>query len=191
MDDKQQLRARLKGLRRAHVAALPPQTSRLLFLRPPAPVVGAVPASAVIGLYVASADEAPTKGYARWFHENGYQLALPWFASRDSAMTFRAWAAPYDDSALVPGPFGQRQPVADAAELTPAVVFVPLIGFTAQLERLGQGGGHYDRWLAAHPEARAIGLAWDSQHVEELPLEPHDRPLAAVITPTRLYGDMT
>ena len=36
--------------------------------------------------------------------------------------------------------------------------------------------------------ALAIGLAWDCQLVDDLPHEAHDRPLAAVVTPTRLYG---
>ncbi len=45
--------------------------------------------------------------------------------------------------------------------LIPAdVLFVPLVGFTAQGQRLGQGGGHYDRWLEAHPDAVPIGMAW-------------------------------
>lgn len=67
-------------------------------------------------------------------------------------------------------------------------MFVPCVGFTADGGRLGQGAGHYDRWLAAHPSAVAIGLAWDCQLVDELPTEPHDHPLDAVVTPTRLYG---
>ena len=190
MDDKQHMRARLREVRRAHVAALPPASSHLLFLRPPGPVAAALPEAATVGLYVASAHEAPTQGYARWLYENGFKLALPWFAGRSAAMEFRAWHDPYDNDALIPGPFGQRQPNADAPTAQPSVVFVPLIGFTATLERLGHGGGHYDRWLAAHPQVTAIGLAWDCQLVDALPLEPHDRPLAAVITPTRLYGEL-
>jgi 5-formyltetrahydrofolate cyclo-ligase len=31
-------------------------------------------------------------------------------------------------------------------------------------------------------------MAWDVQKVDELPLEPHDFPLKAIVTPTRLYG---
>mgnify|MGYP006195389569 FL=1 len=54
--------------------------------------------------------------------------------------------------------------------------------------RLGQGAGHYDRWLANNPPHAAIGLAWDCQLEESLPIEPHDVPLHAVVTPTRLYG---
>jgi 5-formyltetrahydrofolate cyclo-ligase len=68
------------------------------------------------------------------------------------------------------------------------VLFVPLIGFTADGARLGQGGGHYDRWLPEHPGTLTIGLAWDCQLEDTLPHEAHDQPLRAVVTPTRLYG---
>ena len=103
-------------------------------------------------------------------------------------MRFRRWDNPFNDDALVPDPYGRAQPPAEAEEIEPEVVFVPLLAFTADGHRLGQGGGHYDRWLAAHPGALAIVLAWDCQLLENLPTEPHDRPLAAVVTPTRLYG---
>jgi 5-formyltetrahydrofolate cyclo-ligase len=81
-----------------------------------------------------------------------------------------------------------RQPSDDAEPLTPDVLFVPLVGFTPALERLGQGGGHYDRWLAEHPPRLTIGLAWDVQACDTLPTEHHDQRLDAVITPTRIYG---
>jgi 5-formyltetrahydrofolate cyclo-ligase len=86
------------------------------------------------------------------------------------------------------GPLGFRQPKDNLSEVIPDTLFVPLIGFTERGGRLGQGGGHYDRWLAEHPETRTIGLAWDCQLVEELPTEAHDIDLNAIVTPTRFYG---
>ncbi len=187
MNEKQQLRARLRQLRRDHVAALPAATRGLLFLRPPGPVAAMAPEGSCIGLYHALPAEAPARSYARWFFENGRSIALPWFADRDAPMQFRSWRDPYDDEGLEVGPLGMLQPGIGAEEFIPATVFVPLIGFTARGERLGQGGGHYDRWLAANPAARAFGLAWDCQLVDSLPTEPHDRRLHGVVTPTRFY----
>lgn len=187
MTDKPALRARLRAERRAHVAALPAVTRALILSRPPAPVAARVPQGSVVGLYDATANEAPTRGYARWFAENGRLLALPWFAGPDSPMRFRAWTDPFGHADLEPGPFGHLQPGATAPELVPDTVFVPLVGFTTDGYRLGQGGGHYDRWLEAHPDTVAIGLAWDMQRLDTLPHEPHDRVLAAVVTPTRIY----
>lgn len=186
--NKAALRKTLRLARNAHANALDPRVRALVLMRPPAALTELLPADATIGLYMAGSGEAPTIGYARHFHEAGHTIALPWFAARDSAMTFRAWASPHLDALLEPGPFGIAQPLAAAPEITPDVLFVPLVGFTARGDRLGQGGGHYDRWLATHAKALAIGLAWDCQLVETLPKEAHDRALFAVVTPTRLFG---
>ena len=185
---KAALRKALRTARREHVAALDSRVKALLFMRPPAALAALVPAGAVVGLYAAVGDEAPTAAYARHFHEAGHAVAMPWFAARGAPMEFRRWAAPHIDELLGPGPYGAAQPLADADRLEPDVLFVPLVGFTASGARLGQGGGHYDRWLEHRPHVRAIGMAWDSQLAENLPTEAHDRPLAAVVTPTRLYG---
>ena len=187
-NSKSALRKSLRAARREHVAAQPASIKALLFHRPPAPLLGKIGPDAVIGLYHASADEAPAGGYARFFQEAGHQIALPYFAANDADMTFRTFVDPHNENELEAGPYGIRQPDSDACELVPDVVFVPLIGFSENLDRLGQGGGHYDRWLAAHPGRIAIGLAWDVQLVESLPTEPHDMMLDAVVTPTRMYG---
>ncbi len=187
MDEKHRLRARLRQLRRDHVAALPRQTRALVFMRPPGAIASVIPEGAVVGLYHPTADEAPTRSYAKWLSENGRRIALPWFGSRGQTMGFRHWRDPYADEGLQQGPYNTLQPSADAETLLPEVVFVPLLGFTASGGRLGQGGGHYDRWLAAHPGVLALGLAWDCQLLDTLPTESHDHPLDAVITPTRLY----
>ena len=187
-ETKSDLRDRLRAERRRHVASLAKSTRALLFMRPPAALLRLVPEGATIGLYRANPHEAPAERYARFFLEQGHALALPRFAHRQAPMEFAAHSDPYGESDLEVGPYGLMQPLPEAAAVTPQVLFVPLLGFTAEGERLGQGGGHYDRWLAEHPETVAIGLAWDCQQVEELPCEAHDAPLAAVVTPTRLYG---
>ncbi len=190
MNEKHNLRAELRAARRAHVDGLPDTVRALILSRPPAPVARLVEGAAMIGLYHASPHEAPTRRYAKWFHERGQGIALPWFADRGAAMRFRQWPDPYDDNTLEPGPWGALQPPADAPEVVPDIAFVPLLGFTQDGHRLGQGGGHYDRWLAAHPDVVALGLGWDCQLLDNLPLEPHDRALRAIITPTRIYGDI-
>jgi 5-formyltetrahydrofolate cyclo-ligase len=186
---KPELRRLLRTARHSHVAALPDSLRGLLFHRPPSPLLEHIGQDAVIGLYHAAPDEAPTAGYARFFHEAGHTLALPHFAARDGAMSFRRYTDPYADSDLAVGPFGLLQPEDAAEPITPSVLFVPLVGFTAAGERLGQGGGHYDRWLAEHPARLTIGLAWDVQLCDALPSEPHDMVLDAVVTPTRIYGN--
>lgn len=188
MTSKAELRRSLRAARKAHVTALPDNLRALMFHRPPAPLIAQIPAEAVIGLYHAGPFEAPAAAYARFFRDAGHTLALPFFAGRAAPMIFRRHTDPYAQDDLEVGPFGLLQPAADAESLVPEVLFVPLVGFTPALDRLGQGGGHYDRWLAEHPPALAVGLAWDVQACDSLPTEPHDVPLDAVVTPTRIYG---
>ena len=188
MTDKAILRKRLRKVRREHVAAQPVSIRALLFSRPPAPLLEMIPDGAVIGLYHAAADEAPTGSYAKFFFERGHTIALPRFAHEDSAMEFAAFEDPFGESDLVAGAFSLKQPVAEAQFVEPDVLLVPLIGFAQDGARLGQGGGHYDRWFAAHPGKTKVGLAWDVQLVDDIPTEPHDVRLDAVVTPTRLYG---
>lgn len=188
MKTKDQIRKQLRALRQEHVTGLPGATRALLFLRPPTPLLDLVPEGATIGLYRATPFEAPAASYAKFFFERGHALALPRFETRGSPMTFAAFADPFEESDLQTGPFGLMQPAWDATPVQPDVLFVPLLGFTERGDRLGQGGGHYDRWLSDHPATVSVGLAWDVQLVEELPVDPHDQSLCAIVTPTRFFG---
>jgi 5-formyltetrahydrofolate cyclo-ligase len=68
------------------------------------------------------------------------------------------------------------------------VVIVPGVAFTRDGDRLGQGGGWYDRFLAGvRPDCTVIGVCFDEQLVDQLPTEPHDVSLACVVTPTTIH----
>ena len=185
---KAALRKLLRKARREHAAALPREVSALVFRQPPAPVLDMVPEGATIGLYRADPGEAPAGGYARHFMEAGHRIALPRIGRLEDPMTFHIHTDPYGGSDLEEGRMGLMQPAATAEIVEPEVLFMPLVGFTERGDRIGQGGGFYDRWLAAHPGTLAIGMAWDVQRVDEMPVEDHDMPLTAIITPTRIYG---
>ncbi|WP_296678217.1 5-formyltetrahydrofolate cyclo-ligase [Novosphingobium sp.] len=188
MTDKQALRTRMRAVRQQHQAAIPDAMRSLLFLRPPSPLLDLIAPDAVIGLYHPIGNEASPLGYARWFYEAGHRVALPWFECRSSTMQFRLWDNPFDTDDLEQSPWGGLQPDNAADPADPEVLIVPLLAFTDEGNRLGQGGGHYDRYLTEYQDAVTIGLAWDCQRVEALPLESHDMPLRAVVTPTRFYG---
>ena len=188
IEQKKLIRARLRKARKEHAASLAPEASSLIFYRPPRPVLELVPEGAVIGLYRADPGEAPASAYARFFMERGHTIALPWLVDLETPMIFRVHTDPYGESDLSEGYFGLMQGSEDAEIVTPDVLFMPLVAFTASGDRLGQGGGFYDKWLGAHPDTIRIGLAWDMQEVEELPIEPHDMGLTAIVTPTRVLG---
>jgi len=79
------------------------------------------------------------------------------------------------------------------------LVVVPLVGFDLQGNRLGMGGGYYDRTFAFLREKTEktktnkpylIGLAYECQYVPEIPEEEYDIPLGAVLTEKKLYTFM-
>ena len=185
---KKQLREELRRKRKEHAAALPPEVGALVFNRPPGAVLERVPEGATIGFYRSDEGEAPSRGYIRFFFERGNPIALPRVTTLDKPMEFRRHTDPYEESDLEAGVWGLRQPTLAAPVVIPEVLFMPLVGFTARGDRLGQGGGYYDRYLAAHPTILAFGMAWDVQEVPDLPVELHDMRLSAIITPTRVLG---
>lgn len=75
----------------------------------------------------------------------------------------------------------------------PSIVFVPLVAFDDSGNRLGQGGGYYDRAFAFRRHADhwrrplLVGLAYDFQRVEELPTKATDVPLDIVVTESGKY----
>ncbi len=188
MQEKDSLRKQLRAKRRKHAESLPESMRGLVFRHPPASLLAMIPEGAIIGIYRSMPFEAPTISYAKYLYENGFSLSLPRFKTRNAAMEFAVFQDPFQESDLEVGPFGLMQPRQEAERLTPDLLIMPLVGFTERGERLGQGGGHYDRWLSRHPGTPAFGLAWDAQLCNDIPTEPHDIPLDAVITPTRFYG---
>jgi 5-formyltetrahydrofolate cyclo-ligase len=188
METKTQIRKRLLAARREHAAGLPDYMHGLLFKRPPQTVFDMIPDNAVIGLYRADPGEAPASGYAKFFLEAGHTIALPWLTGLDAPMRFRVHTDPYGETDLEQGFFGLMQPNAEAQEVTPDVLIMPLVAFTQNGDRIGQGGGFYDKWLGSHPDVGRIALAWDIQKIDQMPIEPHDMRVSAVVTPTRVYG---
>lgn len=114
--------------------------------------------------------------------ELGVTMALP-VQAEEGGLRFRAW---HHGEPLVPSPFGVREPAANAEEITPEIIIMPLIGFDRSGQRLGYGRGHFDRTIARlHGKGvrpRLVGVAFAVQEVTEIPAEPHDAPLDAIVT---------
>ena len=148
---------------------------------------GLVPAGTVVGGYWPAGSELDPRPLLEALAGLGCRCALPVVTGPDRPLCFRSWR-PGDG--LVPGAVGTLEPSAEAPELAPALLLVPLLGFDTAGHRLGQGGGHYDRTLAALRRGggvMAIGLAFAAQHLPPLPAGPHDQRLDLVVTETDLW----
>ena len=117
------------------------------------------------------------------------ELLLPVVAAAKEPLVFRAFEG--DETTLQEGDFGTRHPHESAREDIPVFMLVPLLGFDQRCMRLGYGGGFYDRTLEALSDKGirplTLGVAFEAQRTESLPVEPHDKPLDAVLSETTLY----
>ena len=107
----------------------------------------------------------------------GHAIVLPHTPPRGQRLVFRRWTP---RTAMLREAFGTFRPDAEAAE--PDMLLVPLLAFDRLGNRLGYGGGYYDRTLAALPGRPAIGFGYAAREVDRVPTEPHDRRLDAVLT---------
>ena len=140
------------------------------------------PTGAVVSGFHPFGEEIDVMVLLRRLGEAGHQMALPVVAKRGEPLVFRRWQA---GDAMDEGPFGIREPRADAPELRPEVVLVPLLAFDRRGYRLGYGGGFYDRTLAelrAEGDTLAVGVAYAAQEVDDVPRDETDEPLDWVVT---------
>jgi 5-formyltetrahydrofolate cyclo-ligase len=98
---------------------------------------------------------------------------------------------------LRPNRFGIPEPTRRGRHIRPArqldLILLPLVGFDSACNRIGMGGGYYDRTLAYlrlrryWRRPRLIGVAHECQRVEKIEPRPWDIPLDAVVTERRIY----
>lgn len=179
LTDKPALRLAARAARTAFVEQLDDMGHRLSFRAVPSPVRALIAPCTRIALYIPLGDEAPAHRLASALIALGKTLCLPHVIDRMGTMEFRAWA-PGDP--LVEGRFGTRAPGNDALACAPDAIFAPLLAFDLAMNRLGQGGGYYDRAFARYDGAVRIGLGWSVQQVDAVPADPWDLPLHAVMT---------
>jgi 5-formyltetrahydrofolate cyclo-ligase len=107
------------------------------------------------------------------------KIGLPVVDKVHKTLTFYAWypGCPMEEDAYnIPKP-------KDTEIVVPTLLFVPCVGFGPGGFRLGYGGGFYDRTLAAlSPKPVTVGLAYSHASVPSFEPEPHDVPLAAILT---------
>ncbi|NLY51688.1 MAG: 5-formyltetrahydrofolate cyclo-ligase [Firmicutes bacterium] len=88
-----------------------------------------------------------------------------------------------------PGHWGIYEPRREGEPISPGsvdVVVVPGVAFDRRGNRIGYGGGYYDRFLAGKAAgAWKVGICFDLQLLEELPRSEHDMPVDAVVTETK------
>ena len=147
-----------------------------------------------LGSYFSVRAELPTQSINQRLRERGHQLALPVLhpvvAGHLLFLGLNQTTKWIHNSYNIPEPELNVQHIVPLSQLQ--VLLVPLVGFDGQGNRMGMGGGFYDRTLSswhqgALPSLLPIGLALDCQYTEQLQPQPWDIPLPLVISPTKIW----
>lgn len=86
------------------------------------------------------------------------------------------------EASLRTAPFGQLEPVGEpSASVDPDLILVPALAVDHAGHRVGYGGGYYDRFLSASTALR-VGVVFSAQIRRDLPTDPHDIPLHAIVS---------
>lgn len=175
--DKAEVRKQIRDLKRAVPMEEKLRRSELIMRR--LEVLPLFTEAKVVLLYWSMADEVQTHAFVnKWYKDK--VLLLPCVQGDD--LVLRQYTGP---ECLVAGEqFGIGEPTGpewtdlDKVEL----IVVPGVAFDPTGNRMGRGRGFYDRLLKSTPNAMKVGVAYDFQLLDKIPVEPHDVPMDSVIT---------
>jgi 5-formyltetrahydrofolate cyclo-ligase len=185
--DKTALRREVLGRR----AALGDRGSRSEAILARVRALDAYRSTRLVASYVGVGDEVETTPLLREAFDRKVAVAVPW---RDGARLHLVRIVALSE--LVPVSFGLLEPPPELAKLAGRVVvpsrvdlmLVPGLAFDRRGGRLGHGRGFYDRLLAeAGTGPLRVGLAFDCQIVERVPMTAGDQPMDLVVTENAVY----
>lgn len=190
-------RSELRSRIRCHRRALTPLQQTIASRRLSAQVRRAPAFSRArrLAVYLASDGEISLKPLIELCWKLGKSVYLPVL---HPVRHNRLWFTPYTrNTRLRPNRYKIPEPVLKRPGAAPwalDLVLMPLVAFDASGNRMGMGGGYYDRTFAftlrkpGLKGPKLVGMAHDFQRVESLPLADWDVPLRGVVTDQRRYG---
>ena len=176
--DRRVLRQRLIARRQAFVAEADPQASLALASHLGRVLLELEPEC--LGLYWPVRSEFnPASVFDREPSLRTTPQALPYCRREPREMHYRAW-----DGQAPRAQDECRIATSDGRLVAPDVIVAPCVGYTRQGYRLGYGGGYFDRYLAAHPAATVVGVAFACCELapDEYEPQPYDLPMLMIVT---------
>ena len=138
-----------------------------------------------IGLYYPIGSEVCTIEIIQNLKKKKYTISLP-VLEKNSRMSFYGWSP---KSPLKINHFGIPEPI-KIKKITPSALVIPIVAFDDKLNRLGYGGGFYDRFitkLEKTEEILKIGLALSCQKINKVPTNRFDKKMNYILTENKIY----
>ena len=142
--------------------------------------------SKILMAYFSTAEEIQLQKFFSAAFSDGKILAVPFIEGRE----MHAVILPELDAVEI-GAYGiltvksSARKIIDAAKIN--CIVTPGLAFDANGNRLGKGGGFYDKFLSRAVNAVKVALAFDVQIVDSVPIEPHDVSVDFIFTPTKIF----
>ena len=138
----------------------------------------------IVGSYYPVNFEADTFQLMKMFKQKGYKLSLPVISSKYD-MIFYTWNL---NDPLHVNKYGIPEPKSKI-KVIPSILLIPMVAYDKRLNRLGYGGGYYDRFLEKYEKKNIlkIGLAITCQEVKKLPTNNFDKKMDYILTEKKLY----
>ncbi len=143
-----------------------------------------------IMLYVNAGKEVVTTSLMDVANRAGKTVCLPLcYDTKNHLMDARIWN---EEHRLIKGAYGIPEPDRTAPIVNPEdidLVILPCVSCDASCNRLGHGAGYYDRYLThLRDDCKLFALCYEKIMIDEIPTEPHDESVDAVITEENIYG---
>jgi len=138
-----------------------------------------------IGLYYPFGDELSTLELMDRLTKKNFIISLP-VINNKFEMTFYSWKP---NEPLTINRFGILEPLKEK-KIIPSTLIIPILAFDSNLNRLGYGGGFYDRFIHRIERQNScikIGLAVSYQKINKVPIDKHDKKMDFIITEKRIY----
>ncbi len=129
--------------------------------------------------YLSYSSEAPTDRLIETLLEKGYAVYCPRIEGREMI------AVRYGEDFTL-SDYRIREPIGEPFDGEMHVAIVPFLAVDEQGNRLGYGGGYYDRYFAKNPHAKRVGYGFDFQVQAEVPVVDTDEPLHCIVTDKRV-----
>ena len=139
-----------------------------------------IPNTKKIGGYYPSNYEIDDLEILEVLKKQNFKISLP-VVKKDNQMNFYSWSK---NDPLKINKFGIPEPILSKI-FYPDILLVPLVGYDNNLNRLGYGGGFYDRYIEKIDKIKKvskIGLAFSYQKIKSVPINQYDKKLDFVVT---------
>jgi len=138
-----------------------------------------------VGLYYPFGDELSTLELMNRLIRKKFIISLP-IINNKFEMSFYSWSP---NEPLTINRFGILEPL-KGKKITPSTLIIPMLAFDSNLNRIGYGGGFYDRFIKKIEKQKnciKIGLALSCQKINKVPIDKYDKKMDYIITEKRIY----